>query len=277
MLQPLSKVDLRHLLYEVNLKLFDLLGDLTPEQWQLPTVCGPWTVKDVVAHLWGGDMGRLSAGRDGYFRPNVPINSYAELVSWIDQQNAQWVESTQRLSPKLLLNFITDSNQQLYHYLLDCDLDAPSIGVAWAGEMSSPLWFDIGREYTEKWMHFQHVCEAVGSDEATKSKWMHPALDIFMRGMPHAYRDSAAASGTQIQVNISGDAGGSWVLQSQNDSWQLFTGASTHASTTVSLTQDTAWRLFTNGLSAEKANPLIQIDGEQSLGLPFLNLIAIMA
>ncbi|OQS13184.1 DinB family protein [Nocardia donostiensis] len=32
-------------------ELAALLADLTPQQWQMPTLCDRWTVKDVVAHM----------------------------------------------------------------------------------------------------------------------------------------------------------------------------------------------------------------------------------
>ena len=276
-MQPLKKVDLRRLLYAINLELLNLLKQLTIEQWHLPTACAPWTVKDVAAHLWGGDIGRLAGGRDDYFRPNVPINSYADLVAWIDQQNASWVESSQRISPKLLINFMAQSNEQLRNYWRGCDIDAPSIGVAWAGEENSSLWFDIGREYTEKWMHQQHIREAVGADGLIQHRWMHPALDIFMRGMPHAYRLMEAEDGVAVCVKILGEAGDCWSLVREDGQWRLWLGETQSADTQITLSQDTAWRLFTNGISAEEAKPLIQIDGNQQLGQPFLNFVAIMA
>ncbi len=30
------------------------LGELTPEQWELPSACAEWQVQDVVSHLIGG-------------------------------------------------------------------------------------------------------------------------------------------------------------------------------------------------------------------------------
>lgn len=275
--QSPEKVDLRRLLYAVNLELLALLNALTAEQWLQPTVCGSWTVKDVAAHLWGGDVGRLAGGRDGFFRPNVPINTYADLVAWIDQQNASWVAASQRISPKLLLGLMAQSNEQLYHYWRGCDLDAASIGVAWAGEATSPLWFDIGREYTEKWMHQQHIREAVGAPGLTQRRWMHPVLNIFMRGMPHAYRNVDAPDGTNIGVEIQGDAGGNWLLLRDEGRWLLAVEENDRADVRIALSQDIAWRLFTSGISAEEAMPHVQIDGHVQLGLPLLSFIAIMA
>jgi uncharacterized protein (TIGR03083 family) len=34
-----------------RLDLLDLLRDLTPEEWESPSLCAGWTVRDVVAHL----------------------------------------------------------------------------------------------------------------------------------------------------------------------------------------------------------------------------------
>lgn len=276
-MRPVETVDLRSLIYEINLELIALLKTLEPAQWQLPTACEGWTVHDLVAHLWGGDVGRLSGGRDRHDRPIGEINNYDDLLAWIDRGNAVWVEAARRISPQMLINLIAISNQQLYQYWRGCDLNADSIGVAWAGETQSALWFDIGREYTEKWMHQQHIREALGVDGLIQRRWMHPALDLFMRGMPHAYRSADAPDGTQISVEIEGEAGGFWTLQRENHAWQLLIGAANTPRTSIKLTQDTAWRLFTNGLTLEQAAAQITHAGDSSLGTPFLKLIAIMA
>ena len=61
--------------------------------------------------------------------------------------------------------------------------------VAWAGDKQSPNWFDIAREYTEKWLHQQHIREAVGQPVLDERRWLFPVLDTFMRALPHVYRD----------------------------------------------------------------------------------------
>ena len=35
-------------------KIRGYLGDLTPEQWELPSACAEWQVRDVVSHMIGG-------------------------------------------------------------------------------------------------------------------------------------------------------------------------------------------------------------------------------
>lgn len=46
--------------------LLQLLAQLDEEEWQRPTVCAGWTVKDVVLHILGDDVGFLSGKRDAF-------------------------------------------------------------------------------------------------------------------------------------------------------------------------------------------------------------------
>ena len=77
-----------------------LLRELSDEDWQRPTACDGWTVRDIAAHLLADDFGRLSGGRDGFGRP-WSYRSFDELVTKINRSNQQWVEVSRRLSPRL--------------------------------------------------------------------------------------------------------------------------------------------------------------------------------
>ncbi len=48
------------------------LGELTPEQWTLPSACAEWQVQDVVSHLIGGaerQAESMERGRGGGAQP----------------------------------------------------------------------------------------------------------------------------------------------------------------------------------------------------------------
>jgi hypothetical protein len=86
--------------------------------------------------------------------------------------------------------------------------DAPALfPVSWAGEDESEGWFDIGREFTELWHHQAQVRDAVGAPPLTHPRWLHAVLLIALRGLPHAYRDVAAAPGQGVTIDIMGKAG----------------------------------------------------------------------
>jgi hypothetical protein len=159
---------------------------------------------------------------------------------------------------------------------------APAVfPVAWAGESNSSTWFDMAREYTEKWHHTEQIFDATGRTCAiTGRRLFHPCLDTFMRALPVAYRDVPAPDGTTVAVVVSGDAGGTWHLVRAGGAWRLAGEGAGVASATVTVPQDTAWRLVTKRREREAvlaAFPGIAITGDRDLGLPALGTVAVMA
>lgn len=280
MLRPVEPILIAHMLPELHGELMQLLRPLSRMGWLWPTPVPDWDVHDVVAHLLDTDLRRVSSQRDGY-RPapiGPPPASYAELVALLNRMNDQWVVASRRISPTILLDMLDLIAPQAHAFLASLDPMAPAaIGVAWAGEQQSANWFDVAREYTEKWHHQQHIREAVGAPLLVERRWLYPALDTFMRGLPHAYRDLAAPDGTDLTVAITGDAGGEWTLGRRDGAWRLFWGAAPAPAARAELDDDTAWRLFTKGLEPEHAAPYLTVAGDEQLGRQLLHLLAIMA
>lgn len=275
-MQSLAPVYTVELFPPLSRALSDLLRALEPDAWNRATACGTWSVKDVTAHLLGGNLGRLWAQRDA--GPRLPDPDYAALVALINRENDLWVRAARRISPDLLITFLELTDAQLYDYFKSLPPEAPArISVAWAGDAQSPNWFDIAREYTEKWHHQQHIREALGFPLQIEREWLLPVLDTFLRGLPHAYRDVIAAPGTALRIHIQGAAGGTWTLAREDEGWQLYTGAGSNATCVVELDQDLAWRLFTRGVSPEAAEERVRVRGDARLGAGLLNLVAIMA
>lgn len=170
-----------------------------------------WLVKDIVAHLLDGNVRRLSFQRDKIPLPPPPwqVELYQDLVAFLNQLNAEWVKAAQRISPQLLVEFLDITGAQVSRFFKTLDPFAPAMfSVAWAGQEKSPNWFDLAREYTERWHHQQQIRDAVGAPGLTARQWLYPVLDTFMRGLPHAYRASGNRNGTKIGFMINGEAGG---------------------------------------------------------------------
>jgi uncharacterized protein (TIGR03083 family) len=275
---PVGPVYLLPLFPPLHRELMDLLRGLDPPDWNRPTACSLWSVKDIVAHLLDSCLRRLSFGRDRLkLNPDLPIVSYVDLVGYLNQLNADWITATRRLSPQVLMDLMDLASPQLDRFFASLDPEAPALfGVAWAGEETSPTWFDIGREYTERWLHQQQIREAVEAPGLTAREWLYAALDIFVRALPFTYR-SIGTAGDSVQVEIRGPAGGAWTLAKDANGWRLFAGPDPAASVRVSLDQDAAWKLFSKGLSPEQAARVTRIEGDQTLGRPLLGALAIMA
>jgi uncharacterized protein (TIGR03083 family) len=279
-MKPVEPIFVTDIFAELHDELLILLNHLREKDWDKPTAAGAWTVKDIAAHLLDTDIRRLSYQRDRIRQvpPEKPIESYRDLVSFLNQLNADWVRAAKRISPKILLEFLALTGPQVADLFRSLDPFAPAIfGVAWAGEEQSPNWFDIAREYTEKWHHQQQIRDAVGAQALTSRKWLFPVLDTFFRGLPHTFRDVFANEKEQIAFTITGEAGDEWTLLREESTWRLFSGTGDAPNCRISMDQDTAWRLLTKGLSGDQAVSRITVAGDKTLGQPIFGMLSVIA
>ncbi|HEY9049657.1 MAG TPA: maleylpyruvate isomerase family mycothiol-dependent enzyme [Ohtaekwangia sp.] len=267
-----------HLFPILDKKLVELLRSLSPDDWQKPTRAKQWTVKDIASHLLDGNLRTLSISRDKFFGESPGnINSYQDLVYFLNQLNADWVKATRRLSPTVLIHLLETTGTLYHEHLSSLDPMADAIfSVAWAGEERSLNWFHIAREYTEKWHHQQQIRETVGQDGITTRALYYPVLDTFLQALPHHYRSTSASDGATITIVITGEAGGAWSIVYHDYQWK-FTTRPSSPSCTITLKDEDAWKLFTKGLTLAEAQACIQLQGDRSLGEPIFTMLSVMA
>lgn len=277
-MSSLPPIETVHLLREVNEALLVLLEGLAPGDWSKPTVHPRRNVKDLTAHLLDGSLRRLSIHRDGQFLEAPEIRSFEDMVAFIQHLNTEWMAAAKRLSPRVLMGLLRRADEELCDFFAGLDPQGASpFGVAWAGEEWSLNWFDVAREYTEKWHHQQQICDAVGRPGLVERRYLHPALDVFLRGAPHAYRDAAPEDGTGVRVEIKGGAGGAWHLRREGGRWDLVEGLDRPPATRVILDADTAWRLWTRGIDQDAARERSRVEGDPALAAPLFAMVTIMA
>jgi hypothetical protein len=235
--------------------------------------------------------------------PDRDIDSYQDLVAYLNQLNADWVKAARRMSPAVLTELLETTGKQYSQIMAGQDLhtDAP-FSVAWAGESTSKNWFHIAREYTEKWHHQQQirdavcidavcidaVCidavgiDAVGGDAVSKTGIMterlfFPMIETFLMGLPHTYRYTDAPEGTSICINITLAETLERHLVKRLDGWKIEKQSASTSQATISMDADTAWKLFTKAIKPEEALQKIYITGNKELASISLNLVAVMA
>jgi uncharacterized protein (TIGR03083 family) len=258
-------------------RLLDLLESLPQPQWDLPTACPGWSVKDVVAHIFGDDLNNLSGGRDHHRSAPFEGSGWTDLVAFVNERNEAWVDALRRLSPRALIELLGFSGSRLQAYFRSLDPMAIGPNVAWAGRGEQPMWLHLAREYTERWLHQMQMREAVGAPGLYEWGLFHPVLDTFAQALPVAYGATEAPAGTHVRVDVRGDAGGRWSLVREAGRWVLAREVETAASAIVRLDQVTAWKLWTKGMPPQQAQALVQIEGDLSLGEPVLRAVAIIA
>lgn len=268
-----------HLFPKLDEKLIELLRSLQPEDWAKPTLARHWTVKDVATHLLDGNIRMLSMARDNFFGEAPDrIESYQDLVAFLNRLNADWVKATKRISPSVLIELLEITGKEYCACVEKLDPFKPAMfSVAWAGEEKSMNWFHIAREYTEKWHHQQQIREAVNQPAPLMTReFYYPLIDTFMQALPHTYRKIKAKSGQAIQVTITSDAGGSWFLVYEGG-WQLSKNKPPEVSAAVTLEPEVAWKLFTKARTGAEAQNRIKFAGDEALGKPILSMLSVMA
>ena len=275
--EALGPILTAHLIPKVESKLIELLGLLTPEDWERPTISPRWKVKDVAAHLLDTQLRKLSIARDCYASEIPVIQTAADLAAFIDRLNQEGVVLYRRLSPKVLISLMEVASAESAKYHLSLDPFARAIfAVSWAGEETSLNWFDTARELTERWHHQQQIRLAVNRPGIMVPELYHPVLDCFMRALPYTYRNIGADPGTLLQFDISGECGGTWCLLRAGDGWQLVKPYLGKATSRVTIPQEIAWRVFTKGIGRESALAQAQFEGDSELGLHILRMIAMV-
>ncbi|GAB2774824.1 maleylpyruvate isomerase family mycothiol-dependent enzyme [Rhabdobacter roseus] len=261
-------------------KLIELLRSLSASDWEKPTVASRWTVKDIAAHLLDGNLRALSMLRDNYYgQAPDPIHSYQDLVSYLNRLNAEWVLALKRLSPPVLTELLESTGKPYYDYLKTLNpFDPATFSVAWAGEQESENWFHLAREYTEKWHHQQQIRLAVGQEGVLYAReYYFPYLDTSMRALPHHYREVPGQEGALIHFHVQGQGGGDWFLYHDGQRWTLVLESTLPPACRVSIEGTVAWRIFTKGIRRADAEKYVTLTGNQALGQPIFDMLAVMA
>jgi uncharacterized protein (TIGR03083 family) len=255
--------DTRPLVAEIHADLVTLLASLPDAEWAAPTEAGHWSVQDVALHLLDGDLGQLSRGRDGHLAGLLDTGGdYREFVAALDAKNQQWVEVARGLSPRVVTGLLRWSGAQVGSYYNTVDLHGTAI-VSWAGDGPVPRWLDLAREMTERWVHQQHIRDAVGQP-GTHDRFLPAVLDAFAWAFPHQYRPEAPP-GTAVQVDF-GD-GGRWLLTREAGGWALGEGITARPAAALRMPPHLAWRQLT-GLPVPAGEYVTE--GDERLAAPLL-------
>lgn len=265
---------------QLDTKLIELWRTLTPDDWKKPTLAPAWCVKDVAVHLLDGNLRTLSMLRDGYFGSPAPeVNSYRELVEYLNRLNAEWVLATKRLSPTIIIEWLEQTGKQYSAYLRTLDPQAKAaFSVAWAGEQESRNWFHIAREYTEKWHHQQQIRAAVGQEQALYvGELFQPYLETSLRALPYHYRDVQAPPGTIIRFVVRAETDYVWFLHRSGDTWELQYTTDLVPVSEISMSKEISWRIFTKAITPKEARKQIMSKGNKPLAEKIVNMVAVMA
>ncbi|MEO1434489.1 MAG: maleylpyruvate isomerase N-terminal domain-containing protein [Bacteroidota bacterium] len=273
-------IETKHLFDPLDQLLIQVLSSLSADDWQRPTVAGSWRVKDIASHLLDGNLRAISMLQDGYFGEQPgPINSYQDMVNFLNRLNADWTTATRRLSPALMTELLARSGPKYFKVINALDPQAPALfSVGWAGEDQSLNWMHIARDYTEKWHHQAQIRLAIHQlDPILTDEFYDPYLHVSLLGLPHHYRTIPGKEGQTIHLIIEKENPLNRFLIRADDHWVLSNKREQEVDCTIYIDGSIAWRLFTKGISRKAAEKKVRIEGNPLLGTPIFDLTAVMA
>ncbi|WP_152360426.1 maleylpyruvate isomerase family mycothiol-dependent enzyme [Microlunatus speluncae] len=271
------RLDARPLFRRTRAALLELLADLSPADWQAPTVAAPWLVRDLVAHLLGDDVSRLSRSRDDHDGPGPAAGE--TLPVFLARINDEWVRAVAAVSPAVLRDLLGTTSDLVHAYWQACDLAALGEPVSWAGPDPAPVWLDCARDFTEDWVHQQQIRDAVGRPGLEDAEALHAVIDTFLHAMPLTLRQHAGpvAEGAAVTVRV-GELG-SWTWRRTPAGWDpddtpadpALTGAAV-----IDTDPDTWWRLCVRMLEPDQARELITVTGDEPLATAATHILSII-
>ena len=171
------------------------------------------------------------------------------------------------MSPRVIVDLLEVTGPWVVDLFRSTDPFAPAHwAVTWAGEET--LAALVRRR--------PRLHRALAAPAADPRRGRRPAADRAASGCTRCSTCSsgrcrslsghAGRGGTSVRVTIEGAAGGDWTLRREAGAVATLRRPSCPAAATVTMTDDTAWRLFSKGLEGDAARARVKIGGDQALG-----------
>ena len=185
--------------------LLETLTDLTYEDWNKPTECEPWAVRDVVAHLVGWDEAIVSPREFARQTVHGYRTRKAHGGNPLDAQNQFQVDDRAAFSPAELLEQLRTLTPKFHK----AKRRFATLGRAVPFKQNfSGTWVTLGYAMTtilarDHFMHHIDICRATDRSFHPNTAEIRVALD--------AVREWAERANGDLTLELSGPAGGTFV------------------------------------------------------------------
>ncbi len=223
----------------------------------------------MVCHLLGVDLANVSVRRDSWKTSSKPGEDPGR---WLNSFNQEWVDAASRLSPAILTELVALAGQSYIDYVTTLDWEAEGGPVGWAtGDKPAPVWFDMAREYMERFVHQYQLREATGRPPLD-ARFMRPALSTAAHALPRALDGVRRSPGTSVHFVVVGEAGGTWCVTQSEDGWELAPDPAGPPACQVRTSTDGALKLYVRDPTA----PPLDCQGDRDLGVAIGRVKAIL-
>jgi uncharacterized protein (TIGR03083 family) len=231
-------------------RLLTLLRTLEPADWRRPSPCPGWDVLGLTAHLVGVDFYLVSSQRDDHRGTVAPAElDEAGFIAWLDDLQIEWVHAARRLSPRLVVELLDWTDDQVVEAVDAQDAAAQTARVAWASSDPVPVWLDQARELSERWIHRQQIMQALGRASDLRRDLAEPVLDGLRWAYPFRLDAHQRREGATVAIIVTGpEVNLRWELVDNGHGWQFHSALDGPLIAQLHMTTEQAWRLLSNNL-----------------------------
>jgi uncharacterized protein (TIGR03083 family) len=184
-------------------RLGELLGELTEDDWALPTDCTEWDVRDMVAHLVGAAESTASVRE--MRRQQKAGRALRPDALEVDQLSAVQVHERATATPEQLRRDLADAGTRGVRSRRRLPAPLRALPIPFGPPLGTrPLGYLTDRIYTrDAWMHRVDICRATGRDLVLTG-------DHDGRIVADVVAEWARTHGQPYRLTLTGPVGGTW-------------------------------------------------------------------
>jgi uncharacterized protein (TIGR03083 family) len=226
----------------------EYLGKLTSDQWELPSACAEWQVRDVVSHLLGGaerQAESMARGRGGDSKP--PAGFVPPDPAVLSANNAQRdIDRRGELAGRILEAF--DSSYEGLHKQFDGFGEGSWDTLCWhvrRGAMTAASYVEL--RIQELAIHDWDIRSAFQSGAGLDPDCVPVLLDMSPRWLGMCFRPSARLPKPVVYgFNAGTEESGQYWMSVTGDAFEMGSGEGTQADLILNATAED-YLLFTYG------------------------------
>ena len=187
-------------------RLDRILQGLDEDQWNAPSACPGWTVRDVVLHLAQTEEG-VAATLEGSLPP-FPVT---EGATTIDEVVENWVSSQRGAASGEVHDRWNAARRKALEGLKSADPEQP---VAWAAAPLKPRTLATTR-LSEHWIHTLDITDPLGIDDPDGDDLKNIAWLAF-KTLGYAYSREGRGEPPTVRLELDAPDGEKWVFGAED-------------------------------------------------------------